>query len=295
MNDKKIALIGFGEVGQILCQDFNAYGARPIAAWDTKFADLRSGPACAAKVEHLSVTRDALEAVEQANIVISAVTAGQTIEAARASSKGIAPGAYFLDLNSASPGTKIAASQIIIDAGGKYVEAAVMSPISPRRIKSPILLGGPFAVDFINLAQAIGLTGSTLFSKEFGAASAAKMCRSVIVKGIEALLSEALLTARQHNVDETVIDSLSDMFPGPDWRSLAPYMISRSLIHGVRRAEEMNEVAKTVEEAGLTPLMSRACAERQTRAAHFHEFSEHGELSNLLKAMLGGVNGERSL
>src|SRR5205814_2940164 len=76
------------------------------------------------------------------------------------------------------------------------------------------------------------------------------MCRSVIIKGMEALLAESLLTARRHGVEDAVLASLQDLFPVGDWRALARYMISRSLQHGRRRAEEMREAVKTVAEAG---------------------------------------------
>ena len=100
--------------------------------------------------------------------------------------------------------------------------------------------------------SSLGFTGASVFAREVGKASAAKMCRSVMVKGMEALLTESLLTARRHGVEETVLASLKDLFPAADWRKLAQYMISRSLIHGKRRAEEMREVAQTVKNAGLT-------------------------------------------
>ena len=295
MSTGKIALIGFGEVGQILCEDLKGYGARDIGAWDIKFSDLRSNPSRAAEAMNIGVPRGSAAAVANAGMIISAVTAGQTIEAASAAAENIQAEAYFLDLNSASPGMKLAASDIINEAGGKYVEGAVMSPIGPKRMESPIILGGPYAKSFAVLAQDLGFSGVQEFSSEYGAASAAKMCRSVIVKGVEALLSEALLTARRYNVENAVIDSLTDLFPGPNWTSLAPYMISRSLIHGDRRAEEMNEVSKTVEEVGLTPLMSRACAERQKRAARFSRFADYDDLDALLDAVLGAANKESSL
>jgi hypothetical protein len=93
------------------------------------------------------------------------------------------------------------------------------------------------------------------------------MCRSVIVKGMEALLAESLLTARRHGVEDVVLASLEDLFPVGDWRKLARYMISRSLQHGRRRAQEMREAARTVAEAGFEPWMSEGIVARQEWAA----------------------------
>jgi len=111
------------------------------------------------------------------------------------------------------------------------------------------------------------------------------MCRSVMIKGIEALLTESLLTARHYGVDATVLASLSDLLPVGDWNRLAAYMISRSLEHGKRRAEEMREVAQTVAEAGIAPLMTRACVERQDWAAQYKD-SMAGDLDTMLDAVL---------
>ena len=86
------------------------------------------------------------------------------------------------------------------------------------------------------------------------------------MKGIEALVTESLLSARRYGVEAAVINSLSNVFPRDDWESYATYLISRSLRHGARRASEMKEAAKTVAEVGLNPLMSLATADRQAWA-----------------------------
>jgi 3-hydroxyisobutyrate dehydrogenase-like beta-hydroxyacid dehydrogenase len=162
-----------------------------------------------------------------------------------------------------------------------------MSPIGPKRIASPILLGGAHAEEFLKLGQPLGFTGASVFAHEVGRASAAKMCRSVMIKGMEALLAESLLAARKYGVEATVLASLKDLFPAADWSKLAQYMISRSLIHGRRRAEEMREVAQTVAYTGLTPHMSAACAERQEWAAQFRDCADAETLESMLDRILG--------
>lgn len=250
---RTICLLGFGEVGQTLAADLPSHH---LTAWDVR------------PIEHeLALSASAQAAVADADLIISAVTAAQDFIAARSVSAGLKPKSYFLDLNSASPDMKKLSADMINAAGGLYVEAAVMAPIGPKRIATPMLLGGPFAEEFLPLGLQIGFTGMRFFSADYGKASAAKMCRSVMVKGIEALLTESLIAARHYGVEQTVLDSLSDLFPLGDWPKLARYMISRALEHGARRAEEMREVAATVRDAGLVPLLSAATAERQDWAA----------------------------
>jgi len=286
-----IALLGFGEVGQALADDLQRHQSLRLSAWDVKFTDPASGAFLAARARLVRCAASAPDAARGAELVISAVTAAQTLDAARAAAPGLAPATWYLDLNSASPGHKQQAARAVEAAGGRYVEAAVMSPIHPRRSAVPMLLGGPHAAAFAGQAQALGFSAATVFSPALGAASAAKMCRSVIIKGLEAILAESLLTARHYQVDDTVLASLQDLLPGHDWPKLAAYMISRSVAHGARRAEEMREVARTVAEAGLEPLMSEACAQRQDWAAQFGSALESPALTAMLDTMADTIAG----
>jgi len=267
----RVALIGFGEVGRTLADDLA--GKAELAAWDIAVAPGHPAVRAAAS---------APDAVRGAELVISAVTADQDLPAAR--SVGQLDGAFFLDLNSCSPGQKVASAEVVEAAGGRYVEAAVMSPIGPRRIASPMLLGGPHAQDFLEAAGGLGFAGASAYSEVIGRAAATKLCRSVMIKGVEALLTESMLAARHYGVEQVVLDSLGDLLPLPDWNRTAQYMISRSLEHGTRRAEEMREAARTVEEAGVPAPMSHAIAERQDWASR-----RRAALSPDLLAMLDGV------
>jgi 3-hydroxyisobutyrate dehydrogenase-like beta-hydroxyacid dehydrogenase len=292
----RIALVGYGEVGQTLAADLSARGPGDPspAAWDRLFADPGSGPALAIAARGDTVAAAGMrEALRDATLVISAVTAGECLAAAREAAAAIARGAYYFDLNSVAPSTKAEAAQAIEAAGGRYVEAAVMSPIGPKRLASPMLLGGPHAAAFAPVARELGFVGVEVFDEVIGSASAAKMCRSVMVKGIEALLAESLLAARHYGVEATVLASLQDLLPGHDWPKLARYMISRSLLHGRRRAEEMREVARTVADAGIEPRMSSACAERQDWAATRSDALAQEGLEPLLDAVLAGAGPRR--
>ncbi len=217
--------------------------------------------------------------------MICAVTAAQDVAATHSITSAPTRGAFVLDLNSVSPVTKQECARIIEGAGGRYVEAAVMSPIAPKRIASPVLLGGPHAKDFLPVAEALGFTGARVVSEEVGQASATKMCRSVLSKGLEALLAESLLTARHYRVENDVLDSLRDLLKSPDWPALAQYVIGRSIEHGTRRAEEMREVAATVRSAGLDAWMSDACARRQDWAARFRDALDAADLPGMLDIM----------
>lgn len=255
------AIIGFGEVGGIFARDLRAGGAGAIHAYDL-LGPARDRAAAAGAIPHAT----AAEAAAKADVVFISVTAGSALEAAQSLAGGLSRAPLVVDVNSISPAAKQAAARAVAEAGGRYVEAAVMSSVPPRGLRSPILLGGPDAQAFIDVMAPFGMD-LTVFSPEIGKASSVKMCRSVMVKGLEALTTECMLAARHYGVEKEVLASLSDTLPHEDWRGLARYVISRALIHGKRRAEEVREVARTVQEAGVEPLLSRAIAERQDWAA----------------------------
>ena len=262
-----------------------------LCAYDIKFSDPDSVPKRALGLQpRVKGCDDPEAAASGCELVVSAVTATEVLAATQSVVAGMDEACFYLDLNSVSPATTKAAAAVVENAGGRYVEAAVMSPIGPQRIESPILLGGPHAETFVPVAESLGFSGARYFSAELGRASAAKMCRSVIIKGMEALIIEALLPARRFGVESEVLDSLQDLLPGVDWTSQARYMIARSVQHGTRRAEEMLEVAATVREAGLEAFMSEACARRQAWAPQFTAVLKEAALTDMLDTILGTLN-----
>ncbi len=56
-------------------------------------------------------------------------------------------------------------------------------------------------------------------SDRLGIASATKMCRSVMIKGLEAMIIESFTTARAYGVEDEVIASLHETFPAIDWEA----------------------------------------------------------------------------
>jgi len=256
-----VALIGYGEVGRILAEDLRA-GGHAVSAFDVLF----SGP-CQPMQEHarrhgVQLAPSHHEAISGAELVICAVTARHTVEAARACGEGMAAGAFFLDFNSASPGAKAQAAELVVRGGGRYVEGAVMTAVPPHRLRVPLLLGGPDAAALLPVLHGLGFT-PRLCSSKLGVASATKMCRSVMIKGLEAMVIESLTAARHYGVEDAVVTSLGETFPGVDWQHQAAYFFQRVIEHGRRRGEEMHEAAATVREAGLHPWSAEATAARQ--------------------------------
>jgi len=262
----QVALIGYGEVGRILAEDLRRQGIA-VSAYDLKLDTDHGQPIREHAAAHdvVLATTHAL-AVHGVDLVVSAVTASQTVAVAEAAAPGLKKGAFFLDFNSASPGAKVRAAAIVNAAGGRYVEGAVMTSVPPYRIKVPLLLGGPDAAALEPKLNEIGFAAKVASAK-LGVASATKMCRSVMIKGLEAMVIEAFTTARHYGVEDAVIASLYETFPGIDWEKHGAYLFQRVIEHGRRRSEEVREVAVTVQEAGLVPFSASGTAERQAWVA----------------------------
>ena len=265
MKLQRIGLIGYGEVGKIFSAGLKGKpGVIAVSAWDLKFADSTTQAAELAHAENAGVTaRPSARALcEASDLVISAVTASNTLTVASEASQFIQAGAIFLDLNSASPGTKRQCAALIDAAGAHYVEAGVMTSVPPYGIKTPMLLGGAMAVELALVLTGWGMDAKAV-SDQLGVASAIKMCRSIMIKGLEALVIESYTTARAYGVEDQVLPTLRETFPGINWSEQGAYFFSRVAQHGQRRAEEMRESANTVREAGFEPVMAAAIAARQ--------------------------------
>ena len=258
----RVGLIGYGEVGRILAEDLRARGLM-VCAYDLKLAGTQAPPLQAhAQTHGVTLAASHAQAVAEVDLCISAVTASQTVAVAQACAPALRAGAWFLDFNSASPRAKQRAAEVIDGADGRYVEAAVMTSIGPSRIAVPMLLGGPHAATLEPLLAQLGFA-ARVASDRLGVASATKMCRSVMIKGLEAMVIESFTTARAYGVEDAVLASLRETFPGIDWERQGSYFFQRAIEHGRRRSEEVREVASTVRDVGLEPWSAHGTAERQ--------------------------------
>jgi 3-hydroxyisobutyrate dehydrogenase-like beta-hydroxyacid dehydrogenase len=271
-----LVLIGYGEVGRILAEDLRA-ADQTVTAFDLKLDSVEGEPMRAhARAHGVTLAGSHAEAVRSAELIISAVTASQTVAAAEACAGALPAGSFFLDFNSASPGAKMAAAGIVARGAGRYVEGAVMTAVPPHRIKVPLLLGGPDAAALAPQLRDLGFSAKVA-SRRLGVASATKMCRSVIIKGLEAMTVESLTAARHYGVEDAVLASLRETFPGIAWEQQATYFFQRVIEHGRRRGEELVEATVTVEEAGIPPGSAAGTAERQIWVAELADGGVFGE------------------
>ena len=264
----KLAIIGYGEVGHIFAGELLAKWGVELAVFDILFDDPQNGAAWRDEARRNGVrpAGSAADAAADARLVISAVTADAVAGVAEQAAAYLRPGQIFFDINSASPVTKKTAFGKVEPSGAHYVEGAVMQPVPGPGIRVPILGGGPYAQEAADLLNPLGMN-ITPVSKEPGRASAMKLCRSIMIKGIEALIVDCATAAKAWDVEKEVYGSLGETWPSIDFADLARYMGQRVEQHGIRRAAEMREAAMMVDDIGRNSDLCRAVANAQERGA----------------------------
>ncbi len=269
MTATRIGLLGYGEVGQRFAADLRAaHPGLAIATFDLLLYQAAAGDGLRrhAAAHRVDLMADAAALAEETTLIFSAVTADQTLSAARSLAARSLGHAWVVDLNSAAPQTKVESAALVAAAGGSYVEAAVMTSVPPHGIRVPMLLGGANALEAQKMLAGLGFMAEVA-STDLGVASAIKLCRSVIIKGLESLVVESFTAARSLGVEKQVLASLRETYPQFDWEKQGDYLFSRVIQHGKRRAEEMRASAQMIDATGVGGTMAGAAAQRQAGVA----------------------------
>lgn len=258
-----IAFIGYGEVGQLFSRQLALKPGVKVRAYDVLFENPEKAPYLRQHAADNGVRagESAADACHGADIVISAVTADAAVAAAEQLTPHLRPPQAYIDLNSVSPATKRRAAELVEQRRADFVEFAVMAPVSGVGIEVPILSGGEKAQEISDRLNKLGMK-ITPVGSEIGIASASKLCRSIVIKGMEALMVDFTLASERAGVMPAVLASLTASYPGMDWENIAKTMLSRVRQHGIRRAAEMREASRMIVELGLDGSLASAIADR---------------------------------
>ena len=296
MSSPAIGFIGLGEAGFNIARGLYGEGLTRIFAYDINTHTPRLGEKIRGRAQesHTSLLESSRELARSSDILLSTVTANAAIEAAEQTAPFLEPRHLYVDLNSVSPAAKQSIEKVVAARGAGFVEAAIMAPVPPYGHRVPILLGGDAAKHFRKALSPFGMRMEIL-TTEIGTAAAVKMFRSIMIKGIEALTLECVLGASRYGAEERVLASLAESFPGLDWKKLANYMIGRIVVHGERRAREMEEVAATLEALGIEPIMADATARRMDWCARLDLLSRFdGEAPKNYQEVVEAISGTES-
>jgi 3-hydroxyisobutyrate dehydrogenase-like beta-hydroxyacid dehydrogenase len=175
-NTPRISFIGFGEAGQAIASGLRETGIERVAAWDILFPE-RTGTQLKETAESLGVrvASSARDAACETDVIISAVTAASSVDAARSVASDLSGNPYYLDINSVSPGRKQETAKLLGECA-RYVDVAVIAAIYPARHRTPLLLSGPHAEGISPLLHEMDMQFSVV-GPEVGSAAAIKMIR----------------------------------------------------------------------------------------------------------------------
>lgn len=286
---QNICFVGFGEAGEALSGGFVS---QDPSAWDLKLE--ADEPTCRDRVIGAGFipAGSLTDALTDVDWVVSLVTADQAAQACQAVCETVKSRFIYLEMNSCSPGTKRANAEMVTDAGGELVDVAIMSPVNPSRIETPLLVSGPSAGRCVKFLDYFGYNASFCGTK-VGQASALKMTRSIMIKGVEALSAECFLTAGRLGIQPEIVASLTRSFEGLDWLKRGGYNLERMCRHGIRRAAEMREAVATIEEAGLPADMTRSTVEWQQRVGDLGLSLDTDDLVTVSRSINDRLNSDR--
>jgi 3-hydroxyisobutyrate dehydrogenase-like beta-hydroxyacid dehydrogenase len=263
-----MGFVGFGEAAFHIARGFHQEGLDGLVAFDIHTNTPGRGEKIQRRAEETGTRLVASNAELAAGVdwIWSAVTSDQAESAAAQNAPYLEARHLYIDLNSVSPAVKQGIARTITATGARFVEIAMMQPVPPYGHRVPILAGGAAAGEFKDRMSRHGMR-IEVAGPGVGTAAATKMFRSIMIKGMEALITECVLGAGRYGAEQGVFASLAESYPGIDWPALADYMIGRVVEHGERRAREMEEVAETLASIGIEPIMAAATARRQEWSA----------------------------
>lgn len=287
-----VGFVGFGEAGYHIAKGLREAGLPRTFAYDVDSSERVRGRA---RETHTELTRSNAALAEACDVIFSAVTADQALAAAEQTAPFLGRRHIYCDLNSVSPRVKQEVARAVSGGGARFVESSMMAPVPPHGQKVPMLLGGEAAPAFIDMMRPFGMRMEVVSTDQIGRAAAVKMFRSIVYKGLEALIFECVLGASQYGAEPRVFASLNESFPGVDFQKLADYMIGRVVVHGERRAREMEEVAATLRELGIEPMMAEATVRRMDWAADLDLKARFGgEFPKTYKEVLDAISSAES-
>lgn len=267
MGSLRVGILGFGEAGQSIATGLKSAATVEhgiaISTWDILLPSNEKGAPLKAAAERIGVRTvgSAGELAAHSDVILSLVTTEESLVAAGHIAPHLVARTLFLDCNSTSPGMKREVARAIEAAGARSVEAAVMDLVPRWQQKVPMLLAGPAAEELMALLIPFGMVLECV-GPDVGAASTIKMCRSVFMKGLDAILMECMVAAETAGVTDRIVSSLKVTMPEVDWDTFIVRKLAGAAQHSGRRAGEMREVATTLRELGMEPIMSEAISRR---------------------------------
>ncbi len=239
---------GIGEAGGSLARDLIAKGVQ-VRGWDPEPRNLPEG------LEFASSNPDAVSGAE---IVLSVNWASVAVEVATEVAPVLQADQLYADLNTAAPQTKRDTATIIEKTGTAFIDGALMSPVLPKGLGTPLYASGSGAEIFAKKMSPLGMP-VTVLNQEAGNAATHKLVRSIVYKGVAAVVMECLEAAEALNMTEYARSQIMTILQG---EALIDRFVNGSIKHAKRRVDEMEAVVEMLDSIGVSALTSQAAVQR---------------------------------
>ena len=243
-----VAILGIGEAGGTLARDLLAKGIR-VCGWDPEPRNLPDG---------LNFASSNPAAVSGADVVLSVNWASVAIEVATEVAPVLQLNQLYADLNTAAPQLKRELVPIIEKSGALFIDGALMSPVLPKGLGTPLYASGSGAKLFAEMMVPLGMP-ITFLDYEAGNAATHKLVRSIVYKGVAAVVMECLEAAKALNMTKYARSQIMTILQD---EAMMDRFVSGSLKHAKRRVEEMESVVEMLNSIGVSAFTSQASVKR---------------------------------
>jgi 3-hydroxyisobutyrate dehydrogenase-like beta-hydroxyacid dehydrogenase len=247
MNDKlRIAILGLGEAGSHFANDLVNMGVNVIGYDPNPIRFLH---------ENIVLASSNVEASKDTDIIFSVNLSSESENIAKEIAAVLKPHQFFCEMNTSSPEKKKAIAMILKSTEVKMIDLAIMAPVPPKGIKTPFLAAGEHSQEFIEKVKPLNLSISGLENSQIGDAATRKLLRSIVYKGIAAVICEAVEAGENFGMQSYIREQISSVIGGND--ELIDRFVEGSKTHALRRMHEMEAVVEMLQEKGLDPIVSR--------------------------------------
>lgn len=243
----KIAILGLGEAGSHFANDLVKMGVEVIGFDPNLVRKLDAS---------IRFKNSNAEAVVNADIVFSANLSSVSIEIAEELAKVLKPHQFFCEMNTSGPKKKKEIAEILKLSGVKMIDLAIMAPVPPRGIMTPFLASGENVTELLEKVKPLNLDLEILENSKIGDAATLKLLRSIVYKGIAAVVCEAMEAGRAFGMETYIRGQIKSLIGGND--EIIDRFVEGSSTHAVRRMHEMEAVIEMLETQNLDPILTKA-------------------------------------
>ncbi len=253
----RLGLLGYGEAANRLARDFNQAGFTNILAYSRSGAKAQPGDPLhqRAQAAGVSLVKTVGTLAKKSDIIIAMTPGKSALPALKKIRKYLRPDHLYVDASSNSASNMEKAATLIGNAA-KFVDASIMGPVDLMGIKVPFVASGPNAAAFRDLMVPHGMVINVVGANP-GDASAMKLIRSVLMKGLAGLLLETMEAARRRNILDEVIEDSSVTFNDIPFQKIIKRYVGGTAVHCERRIHEMKECLELLHDMGSSDRNTR--------------------------------------